>query len=80
MRNDSHPKRPRDPSQLAQGTATRPHCNPMPENEGKDPAAELLERARCGVAPFVPGTGEALGDVLIAQRILMDRGILPQSK
>jgi hypothetical protein len=47
----SHPKRPRDPNQLAKSiidiaTGQKPDRDPTPEEEGKDPAA--VERGRKG--------------------------------
>jgi hypothetical protein len=44
----SHPKRPRDPNQLAKSiidiaTAQKPDRDPTPEEQGKDPAAAVLE-------------------------------------
>ena len=47
----SHPKRPRDPNQLAKriidiATGEVPDRDPTPEEEGKDPAA--VERGRKG--------------------------------
>jgi hypothetical protein len=43
----SHPKRPRDPNQLAKSiidiaTGEKPDRDPTPEEEGKDPAAVAL--------------------------------------
>jgi len=43
----SHPKRPRDPNQLAKSiidiaTGQKPDRDPMPEEQGKDPAAVAL--------------------------------------
>lgn len=44
---DKHPKRPRDPNQLAKSiidiaTGQKPDRNPTPEEQGKDPAAVAL--------------------------------------
>ena len=44
---DKHPKRPRDPNQLARAiidiaTGEKPDRDPTPEEEGKDPAAVAL--------------------------------------
>jgi hypothetical protein len=44
---DKHPKRPRDPNQLAKSiidivTGERPDRDPTPEEQGKDPAAVAL--------------------------------------
>jgi hypothetical protein len=46
---EKHPKRPRDPSQLAKAivdiaTGERPDRDPTPEEQGKDPAASALGR------------------------------------
>ena len=46
---DKHPKRPRDPNQLAKAvleiaTGERSDHDPMPEEQGKDPAASALGR------------------------------------
>jgi hypothetical protein len=43
----THPKRPRDPNQLAKSivdiaTGQKPDRNPTPEEQGKDPAAVAL--------------------------------------
>jgi hypothetical protein len=43
----THPKRPRDPNQLAKSivdiaTGQKPDRNPTPEEQGKDPAAVVL--------------------------------------
>jgi hypothetical protein len=48
---DKHPKRPRDPNQLAKAiidiaTGQRPNRDPTPEEQGKDPAA--VKRGRLG--------------------------------
>lgn len=48
---DKHPKRPRDPNQLAKSiidiaTGQKPDLDPTPEEQGKDPAA--VERGRLG--------------------------------
>ncbi|QDW38550.1 histone H1 [Bradyrhizobium sp. KBS0727] len=45
----SHPKRPRDPNQLAKSiidiaTGQKPDRDPTPEEQGKDPAAVALGR------------------------------------
>jgi hypothetical protein len=45
----NHPKRPRDPNQLAKSiidiaTGQKPDRDPMPEEQGKDPAAVALGR------------------------------------
>lgn len=44
---DKHPKRPRDPNQLAKSiidiaTGEKPDRDPTPEEQGKDPAAVAL--------------------------------------
>jgi hypothetical protein len=44
---DKHPKRPRDPNQLAKSiidiaTGQKPDRDPTPEEQGKDPAAVAL--------------------------------------
>jgi hypothetical protein len=44
---DRHPKRPRDPNQLAKSiidiaTGQKPDRDPTPEEQGKDPAAVAL--------------------------------------
>lgn len=44
---DKHPKRPRDPNQLAKSiidiaTGEKPNRDPTPEEQGKDPAAVAL--------------------------------------
>jgi hypothetical protein len=46
---EKHPKRPRDPNQLAKSiieiaTGERPDRDPTPEEQGKDPAAASLGR------------------------------------
>jgi hypothetical protein len=46
---DKHPKRPRDPNQLAKSiidiaTGQKPDRDPTPEEQGKDPAAVSLGR------------------------------------
>jgi hypothetical protein len=46
---DKHPKRPRDPNQLAKSiidiaTGQKPNRDPTPEEQGKDPAAIALGR------------------------------------
>ena len=46
---DKHPKRPRDPNQLAKSiidiaTGEKPDRDPTPEEQGKDPAAVALGR------------------------------------
>lgn len=48
---DKHPKRPRDPNQLAKSiidiaTGQKPDRDPTPEEQGKDPAA--VARGRLG--------------------------------
>jgi hypothetical protein len=50
---NSHPKRPRDPNQLAKSiidiaTGQKPDRDPTPEEQGKDPAA--VARGRLGGA------------------------------
>ena len=45
----THPKRPRDPNQLAKSiidiaTGQKPDRDPTPEEQGKDPAAVALGR------------------------------------
>ena len=45
--SDKHPKRPRDPNQLAKAivdiaTGEKPDRDPTPEEQGKDPAAVAM--------------------------------------
>jgi hypothetical protein len=59
----SHPKRPRDPNQLAKriidiATGETPDRDPTPEEEGKDPAAVALGKKG----------GKARADSLTAKR------------
>jgi hypothetical protein len=47
MSDQKHPKRPRDPNQLAKSiidiaTGEKPNRDPTPEEQGKDPAAVAL--------------------------------------
>lgn len=62
----SHPKRPRDPNQLAKSiidiaTGQKPDRDPTPEEQGKDPAAVALGRKgglawRCAFGLTYAGT------------------------
>jgi hypothetical protein len=59
---DKHPKRPRDPNQLAKSiidiaTGQKPDRDPTPEEQGKDPAAVALGK-KGGAARAVGMTAE----------------------
>jgi hypothetical protein len=67
----THPKRPRDPNQLAKSiidiaTGEKPDHDPTPEEQGKDPAAVALGRKgglKGGAARAASMTPEQRADI-----------------
>ena len=62
----AHPKRPRDPNQLAKSiidiaTGEKPDRDPTPEEQGKDPAA--VERGQRGGSKGGPARAAKLTDL-----------------
>jgi hypothetical protein len=65
--NDKHPKRPRDPNQLAKSiidiaTGEKPDRDPTPEEQGKDPAAVAMGK-KGGKARAVSMTAERRSEI-----------------
>jgi hypothetical protein len=64
---DKHPKRPRDPNQLAKSiidiaTGQKPDRDPTPEEQGKDPAAVAMGK-KGGAARAAGMTAEKRSEI-----------------
>ena len=64
---DDHPKRPRDPNQLAKSiidiaTGEKPDRDPTPEEQGKDPAAVAMGK-KGGAARAAGMTAEKRSEI-----------------